>query len=93
MFRDPRLLKSNAGGGEFWAKLASLGSNKFDDPEFPAEKKSLITDWNEDNDDVRESAADWGTIEWIRCQEIPELNDAEGKLAVFKGGIEPNDIQ
>jgi len=40
----------------------------------------LITDWKENNDDVKESAADWKTIQWIRAAEIPELNDNEGKL-------------
>jgi len=35
---------------------------KFTDAEFPANPNSLITDWNEDNDEVREQAADWGTI-------------------------------
>ena len=53
----------------------------------------MITDWRENNDDVKESAADWGDIEWIRATEIPELNDKDGKLAIFSGGIEPNDIQ
>jgi hypothetical protein len=40
----------------------------------------LITDWNENNDEVKESAADWKTIEWLRTDQIPELNDKEGKL-------------
>lgn len=73
-------MKSSSDGGEFWALLASLKGAKFDDNEFPAAKESLITDWNEDNDEVKESAADWKTIEWLRTDQIPELNDKEGKL-------------
>ena len=84
IFKNPALLKSNAdGASEFWEKLGKLGGQRFEDKEFPADKKSLITDWRENNDDVKESAADWGDIEWIRATEIPELNDKDGKLAIF----------
>ena len=62
----------------------------------------MITDWNEDNDEVREAIGDdWGSIEWKRAEDIEELNDAgEGTLELFKRGkdgsgamgIEPADI-
>ena len=32
-------------------------------------------------------------MEWLRATEIPELNDDEGKLAVFFEKVEPNDIK
>ena len=78
-------------------------NQKFKDKEFPPEKSSLITDWNEDNDEVREAKGeDWDSIEWKRAEDIEEFNDAaEGQLELFKKGIdgtgaegiEPNDIQ
>ena len=40
---------------------------KYVDNEFPAQAKSLITDWNEDHQEVKDQAKDWGDIEWIRA--------------------------
>ena len=78
-------------------------NEKFSDQQFKPDKSSLIKDWNEDHEEVRDAKADkWSEIEWKRADEIHQLNDAEeGKLALFqKGkdgtgevGIEPNDIQ
>lgn len=46
-------LKSNADEAkEFWDKLGKLGGAKYNDEDFPADKKSLITDWREVHDDV-----------------------------------------
>lgn len=70
-----------------------MKGKEYNDKDFPAHKTSLISDWREDNDEVRESAADWRDIEWIRAGKIPELNDKDGKLAIFADGIDPNDIQ
>jgi len=77
-------------------------NQKFSDKDFPPNKTSLITDWTEDNEEVREAIQeDWGGIEWKRAEDINELNDkAEGRLELFKKGkdgkgsigIEPNDI-
>lgn len=51
----------------------------FTDNHFPAAKYSLITDWDEDHDEVREARDDdkWGDIEWKRAWDIQELNDEE----------------
>ena len=74
-------------------KACKAAGKAFVDPEFPAKESSLITDWNEDHSEVKEQAAAWKKYHWMRAEKIPELNDDEGKLELFKGGIEPNDIQ
>jgi len=33
----------------------------------------LIKDWEEDHDEVRDSAKDWSDFSWRRIDEIPEL--------------------
>jgi hypothetical protein len=54
----------------------------------------LIRDWNENHEDVIDSANSWGNIVWKRPGEIEELmDDQEGKVELFKDSIEPNDIQ
>ena len=65
---------------------------RFEDPEFPPDATSLIRDWNEPDAEVREQAPDWRNIRWMRAEEIPELNDDEGELELFKGEVEPDDI-
>jgi len=53
IFTNPMFLKSNADEAkEFWDKLGKLGGAKYNDEDFPADKKSLITDWREVHDDV-----------------------------------------
>lgn len=67
---------------------------KFTDNDFPPHKKSLIRDWNENHEDVVDSANSWGNIVWKRPEEIEELmDDHDGKVELFKDSIEPNDIQ
>lgn len=93
LISDPRTLTGDDDGKEFWKILDGLKGKEFKDKDFPDQRESLITDWREDNDEVRDSAKDWKDIEWLRARKIPELNDRDGKLAIFSGGIEPNDIQ
>ena len=56
---------------------------KYSDESFPASKKSLINDWNDEADDIQEKVPEWKDFTWIRASEIEELNDDEGVLAVF----------
>ena len=74
-------------------KACKKSGKAFVDPDFPAAKSSLITDWNENHSEVREQAPAWEKYHWMRAETVPELNDDEGKLELFKGKIEPNDIQ
>ena len=66
---------------------------KFHDDEFPAQASSLIVDWNDSSDDIQEIKDQWEKIEWIRAENITELNDNDEQLKVFQGKIEPNDIK
>ena len=66
---------------------------KFVDQEFPATQASLITDWNEEAEEVRDHAPEWRSIHWMRAEDIPELNREAGGLALFVDKIEPSDIQ
>ena len=63
----------------------------FKDTSFPPNEFSLISDWDED--DVQDKVRLWRQFEWIRATEIEELNDAEGKLAVFQNEVTPSDIK
>jgi hypothetical protein len=36
---------------------------------------------------------EWSTFKWIRASEIDELNDEEGKLAIFSNDVTPSDIK
>ena len=74
-------------------KLKTTG-DKFTDQEFPPTAVSLIQDWWDKGKLVRSLVDDWKEFKWIRADQIPSFNsgDAEDKLAVFKGMIEPADI-
>ena len=74
-------------------KACKASGKAFVDKDFPADETSLITDWNENHSEVREQAPEWKDYQWLRAETVPELNDDEGKLELFKGAIEPNDIQ
>lgn len=63
-------------------------SDQFTDKVFAANKSSLI-----ERGQTSVSNIPWNEIEWIRANEITELNDEEGALSVFAGGIQPNDIK
>jgi len=58
----------------------------FVDQDFPAHQDSII-DPNDEVDDLM----DLGPVEWTRIKDIKGLPD--GKLEVFHGAIEPNDIK
>ena len=63
----------------------------FIDRDFPPSFKSLVSDI--ENAEKEDLVNLWKDMEWIRAREIPSLNDDEGKLQVFAGSIEPNDIR
>ena len=90
-----KILKATASDGKFVEILeeCQLKQEKYTDESFPPNEFSLITDWDEEEDGVPEKARKWNRFTWIRATEIPELNDDEGKLAVFSNKIEPNDIK
>lgn len=62
-------------------------SQKHTDAKFPITRASLI------DPGVTPPGPEWDGIEWIRADEIPELNDEDGELAVFAGAIDPDDIK
>ena len=62
--------------------------DKYEDNTFPAEQKSII-----DPNDIIDDLMDLGEVEWKRATDIPALLDADGKLHIFSGKIEPNDIK
>ena len=66
---------------------------KYTDQEFPPQAESLIKNWNEEVPEVQELVEEWRQFQWIRAEEIPSLNDEEGKLAIFADGIVPDDIK
>jgi calpain-15 len=66
----------------------------FEDPDFPATKKSLIPDWNDGGDDTTSIVEEWGTIAWLRPDKITLGKEkAVGAPMLFEKGIEPNDIR
>ena len=66
---------------------------KYTDESFPPNKKSLISDWNDESEDIQEKVDEWNEFTWIRASEIEELNDDEGVLAVFQDDVTPDDIK
>ena len=72
---------------------AKTTGGKYEDVQFPANKTSLIKDWNSGDPEIQGLVETWEKFEWIRVSEIASLNDDEGKLKVFAGKIEPNDIK
>lgn len=46
-----------------------------------------------DPTDEVDDLMDLGPVEWRRAADIPALVDADGKLHLFAGAIEPNDIK
>lgn len=73
----------------------TVKGEKFTDPDFPPNQFSLIEDWDDkQNKDIREVAAEWKGINWIRATHIPEFCAREkvDKLRVFQDKIEAADI-
>jgi len=90
-----RILRTTASDGSFedMMNYCIKHKKKYCDDSFPANKKSLINDWNDPADDIQEKVPDWKDFEWIRASEIEELNDDEGILAVFQDDVTPSDIK
>ena len=80
-----KLLRATASDGSYddMVDYCEKKKIKYTDDSFPPNKKSLINDWNDEADDIQEKVEEWGEFTWIRCGDIEELNDDEGKLAVF----------
>ena len=89
------LCVSRAKDNQFLARLDTCKAegSRYVDKEFPADRNSLIGNWDEDHEDVKEIVDSWAKYEWLRASDIPCLNDSDGKLSVFAGKIEPADIK
>ena len=88
-----KILKATASDGKFTEILeeAKLKNEPYEDESFPPNEFSLIADWDED--EVLDKVKLWKQFEWIRCNEIEELNDKEeGQLVVFQNEVSPDDI-
>ena len=68
-------------------KLQAEKSRLYRDENFPPTMKSLV------EPGMTGGSQPYKHIEWRRSVDIPELNDDEGKLAVFVEGVTPNDIR
>ena len=88
-----KLLRVTASDGSYEDIMlhCQAKNSKYIDDSFPPMKKSLINDWSDEN--VSDKVDNWATFEWIRASEILELNDEEGKLAVFQNDVTPSDIK
>merc|ERR1712166_14481 len=80
-----KIMKATATPGAYSDVLeeCEYRGKKFTDESFPPEKKSLIPDWNDPDDEVQEKVDTWSKFEWIRAADIEELNDDEGELKIF----------
>ena len=87
-----KILKATASDGKFTEILeeAKLKDEPYEDESFPPNEFSLIADWDED--EVLDKVKLWKQFEWIRCNDIEELNDDEGALQVFQNEVSPSDI-
>ena len=90
-----KILKATATPGSFEDVIEECEYKgiKYTDESFPPKKKSLIHDWTDPSDDIQEKVEQWNEFTWIRADEIEELNDEEGELAIFADAITPSDIQ
>ena len=75
-----KLLRCTASDGslEDMMEYCEKKKTKYVDDMFPASKKSLINDWNDEADDIKEKVDEWSKFTWIRATDIEELNDDEG---------------
>jgi len=78
-----KILRATASDGNYTDIMNEMvtKNEKYTDESFPPTEMSLINDWDED--EVQDKVRTWSQFEWIRATEIEELNDEEGKLAVF----------
>ena len=83
-----------AGDGQYEKALENIKTKGglFEDPDFPAQKKSLIADWNSTEEDITSIVEEWGTIAWLRPDKIT-LSKEKAPAQLFEKGIEPNDIK
>ena len=77
----------------FERALKSCGNGKYTDNDFKADRYRLIPDWDDIHEETQALIPVWNTYKWLRTNEIPSLNDDDGKLEVFAGAIEPTDIK
>ena len=78
---------------ELFAKCLDLGVAQFEDVSFPPTRTSLIEDWEDDHCAQEKIQKDgWDKITWERAAKIPSLLK-NGELAIFKNGIEPDDVK
>ena len=89
-----KILKSTSTPGTYQDTIEECNHKgvQFTDESFPPEKKSLIYDWSDESDDIQDKVAEWAQFEWLRADQILELNDSEGVLSIFAGSISPHDI-
>ena len=90
-----KLLRATASDGSYEDMLSFCENKKikYTDDSFPPKDKSLISDWNDESEDIQEKVDEWKTFKWMRASEIPELNDEEGQLSVFQDNVTPSDIK
>jgi len=90
-----KLLRATASDGTYEDTLAKCERKKckYTDDSFPPKAKSLISDWNDDSEDIQEKVDEWKEFTWVRASECEELNDEEGTLAVFVDDVSPADIK
>ena len=88
-----KIMKATASDGTYSEVMQECAKtqSKYTDESFPPTETSLINDWEEE--EVQDKVRLWRQFEWIRATEIAELNDEEGKLAVFQNEVTPSDIK
>lgn len=78
-----KIMKATATDGTYSEIMQHCAKtqDKYTDESFPPNETSLINDWEEE--EVQDKVRLWRQFEWLRANEIEELNDDEGKLSVF----------
>jgi calpain-15 len=66
---------------------------KWTDPDFPPEFKSLSPEWTYESFLSKEEFEKWKTLTWRRASDIPCLQNDWGETNVIKEGIRPGDIK
>lgn len=75
-------------------KAMKDGLDHFTDQEFPANAKSLISNWNVDQNVLNLAEIElWKQIEWVRANDIACFNKNRETGTIFQNVIKPNDIK